>query len=44
VRRNGTSGYRLVLLPYREAGALVDTGTTRCRTFREVSYDMLRGR
>ena len=44
VRRIGTSGYRLVLLPYREAGAFVDTATTPCRTFREVSYEMLRGR
>jgi hypothetical protein len=44
VRQNGTSEYRLVLLPYREAGAFVDTGTTPCRTFREVSYELLRGR
>jgi len=43
VRRQGTSGYRLVLLPYREAGALVDTGATACQTFREASYELLRG-
>jgi hypothetical protein len=44
VRRNGTSGYRCVLLPYREAGTFVDTGTTPCLTFREVRYEILRGR
>jgi hypothetical protein len=44
VRKDGTSEYRFVLLPYREAGTFVDTGTTRARTFREVSYDLLRGR
>jgi hypothetical protein len=43
VRSHTTSGYRCVLLPYREAGVLVDTGTTRCRTFRELSYELLRG-
>jgi hypothetical protein len=43
VRGNGTSGYRFVLLPYREAGAFVGTGAMPCRTFREVSYDVLRG-
>jgi hypothetical protein len=44
VQSEGTSAYRIVLLPYREAGALVDTGATPCRTFREVSYELLRGR
>ena len=44
VRQMGTTGYRTILLTYREAGALVDTGTTPCRTFREVSYGLLRGR
>jgi hypothetical protein len=44
VRQNGTSEYSFVLLPYCEAGALVDTGATPCRTYREVSYELLRGR
>jgi hypothetical protein len=44
VRKDGTSEYGSILLPYREAGTFVDTGTTRTRTFREVSYDLLRGR
>jgi len=44
VRHNRASGYRLVLLPYRETGTFVDTGTTRCGTFREVSYELVRGR
>ena len=44
VRRNGTAAHQYVLLPYREAGVVVDTGTARCRTFREVSYDVLRKR
>ena len=44
VRQSGISGYRYVLLPFREAGAFVDTGSTPCRTFREVSYYTLRGR
>ena len=44
VMQQGTSDYRLVLLPYREVGTYVDAGTTPCRTFRDVSYDMLRGR
>jgi hypothetical protein len=43
VRRHGTSGYRFVLLPYREAVTFVDTGATPCQTFREVSYEVLRG-
>jgi 4-amino-4-deoxy-L-arabinose transferase-like glycosyltransferase len=43
VREHGTSGYCSVLLPYREAGAFVDTGSTPCRTFRELSYELLRG-
>ena len=43
VRTRANSEYRCVLLPYREAGVLVGTGTTRCRTFREVSYELLRG-
>ena len=43
VRSLTTSEYRCVLLPYREAGVLVDTGTARCRTFRELSYELLRG-
>jgi hypothetical protein len=43
VRSHMTSEYRCVLLPYREAGVLVDTGTTCCRTFRELSYELLRG-
>jgi len=38
----GMSGYRYVLLPYREAGTLIDTGTARCWTFREASYGLLR--
>jgi len=42
VRRAGTAAYRTILLPYREAGAFVDTGQTPCRTFREVSYELLR--
>jgi|GEM_PF-488504 len=41
VRQMGMAGYRTVLLPYREAGTFVDTGTTSCRTFRDVSYSML---
>lgn len=44
VQEAGVSGYRLILLPYREAGTFVDTAATPCRTFREVSYEMLRGR
>lgn len=44
VRQTGASGYRYVLLPFREAGTFVDTGITPCRTFREVSYYTLRGR
>ena len=44
VMQKGTSGYRFVLLPYREVGTFVDAGTTPCRTFRDVSYDILRGR
>ena len=44
VRQHGISGYRFVLLRYREAAALVDTGTTPCRTFRDVSYELARGR
>jgi hypothetical protein len=44
VRQIGTAEYRSILLPYREAGTFVDTGTTLCRTFREVSYELLRGR
>jgi len=44
VRQKGTAGHRFVLLPYREAGTFVDTGATPCRTFREVSYELLRGR
>ncbi len=43
LRSHPTSEYRCVLLPYREAGVFVDTGTTRCRTFRELSYELLRG-
>jgi hypothetical protein len=42
VRRMGTAEYRTILLPYREAGVLVDTGQTACRTFREISYELLR--
>jgi hypothetical protein len=44
VRQRGTPEYRYVLLPYREAGVFVDTGTTPCRTFRELSYELIRGR
>jgi len=44
VMQKGTSGYRFILLPYREVGTFVDAGTTPCRTFRDVSYDILRGR
>jgi hypothetical protein len=44
VRQSGISGYRYVLLPFREAGTFVDTAGTPCRTFREVSYEVLRGR
>ena len=44
VRQKGISGYRYVLLPFREAGTFVDTASSPCRTFREVSYDILRGR
>jgi hypothetical protein len=44
LRRHGTSGYHNVLLPYREAAALIDTGTAHLRTFREVNYDILRQR
>ena len=44
VMQKGTSGYHFVLLPYREVGTLVDAGTTPCRTFRAVSYDILSGR
>jgi hypothetical protein len=43
VRQKGTSGYRSVMLPYREIGAFVDTGAVPSRTFREVSYQLLRG-
>jgi hypothetical protein len=43
VREHGTCGYRSVLLPYREAGTFVDTGSTPCRTFRELSYELPRG-
>jgi len=42
--QNGASGYRFILLPFRELGTFVEAGTTPCRTFREVGYDMLRGR
>jgi hypothetical protein len=42
VRRMGTAEYRTILLPYREAGVLFDTGQTACRTFREISYELLR--
>jgi hypothetical protein len=42
VRQHGTSGYRCILLPYREAVTFVDTGAARLRTFREVNYDILR--
>jgi hypothetical protein len=42
VRQRGTSGYRCVLLPYREAVTFVDSGAARLRTFREVNYDILR--
>jgi len=42
VLQRGTSGYRCILLPYREAVTFVDTGAARLRTFREVSYDILR--
>jgi len=31
-------------LPFREAATFVDTGSTPCRTFREVSYYTLRGK
>jgi hypothetical protein len=44
VRQKGASGYRSILLPYREAVTFIDTGTTPCRTVREVSYELLRGR
>ncbi len=44
VRQHGTSGHRCVLLPYREAVTFVDPGATPFRTFREVSYEILRGR
>jgi hypothetical protein len=44
VLQNGTSGYRYVLLPFREVGTFVDEGTTPCRTYRSVRYDMLVGR
>jgi hypothetical protein len=42
VRQHGTSGYRSVLLPYREAVTFVDTVAARLRTFREANYDILR--
>jgi hypothetical protein len=42
VRQHGTSGYRCILLPYREAVTFVDTGAARLRTFREVNYEILR--
>ena len=44
VRQRSTGDYRYVLLPYLEAGAFIDTGSTRTLTFREVSYDLLRHR
>ncbi|MBN2465648.1 glycosyltransferase family 39 protein [candidate division WOR-3 bacterium] len=44
VAQKGTSGYRSVLLPYREVGTYVDAGATPCRTLRAVGYDMLTGR
>jgi len=43
-RQSGISGYRYILLPFREAATFVDTGSTPCRTFREVSYHTLRGK
>jgi hypothetical protein len=42
IRQHGTSGYRCVLLPYREAVTFVDTAAARLRTFREANYDILR--
>jgi hypothetical protein len=44
LRLHETQEYRYVLLPYREAGVFVDTGTTPCRTFRELSYELIRDR
>jgi hypothetical protein len=44
VRQNGTAGYRFVLVPFRELGALLETGTTPCRSYREVGYDILSGK
>ena len=43
-RQKGISGYRYVLLPFRETGTFVDTASTSCRTFREVGYEILRGK
>jgi 4-amino-4-deoxy-L-arabinose transferase-like glycosyltransferase len=43
IRQRGVSGYRCILLPFREAGALVDTMNTPCQTFREAGYHLLRG-
>jgi len=41
VLQNGTGGRRSVLVPYREFETFVNAGTTPCRTFRAVSYDVL---
>ena len=36
------SGYSTIIMPYREAGALIDTTGRHCRTFRELGYALFR--
>ncbi len=38
------SDHRCILLPFREAGALVDTTGLRCRTYRNLDYVLCRDR
>jgi hypothetical protein len=42
VGEHGLSNHRTVLLPFREAGALVDTTGLRCRTYRNLDYALFR--
>lgn len=44
VRQKLGTGYRFVLLPYKEAATFVDTEATPCLTVRDISYELLRGK